>query len=1645
MAKGKQPSKAFTSLFQGISRFFRKGRQAVARWLQGWVIKLKRRSKTTQAGFVLPTVTMVLLVVVLLTLTISFRAFERSQDARFARVSEAALNAATPALGRAEAKLEFALQDLSDRGETLSDDNLYALLTSLELTEDEDEDDYFFRFGDEEVLKVNYDIDDNGSIQPNGAAPDRDGRLDDDEVLEDNESTTIAWRFPVDTDNDGVNDSYTLYGIFFRRPLSGKRTPLDARTLPMPPLGSATRPECAFANGTNESLVTPSGWIPTQGKLKKSFFVYTVTVPINGNSKGGISALEYQQDWRQEFLNGVVYEGDLEITPGPAFRLTGSLFTQGNLIVSPFRNELTLYQTSSYRSCFADEGISKIKVAGNVINGMVANGNQRNNVGVHLFNPNLGQGDQPAISNGDGTQSIDLNAFEGSMFNDLAYRERLEGLVNEQIDNGGGDPTEVEDAISRQVANDPTLVEEEVRREELRSYFASRLRKVPFAEVGLGEDGTVGLALNGGGDTLAPPEAWSIEQPEDFDIIAAQLVATDPELREPGQELQLGDRVLVGNNQPALELDEEGERWVPAVLEPDEANTGNWTTLNGEEGEERDRVTRAEKLPDAGDRSRSGFWERNAAIEPETPFDGIGGLRVITGAGIYTIDPANESFLPRPQWIDPAGTVSATYNDPSTDAVNEAYTIVWPDTMPMSSPGLTEKGDLQMRATAVYHYAENAINPPEQPYQDPIACVSSYYDPSTAETAQNEADGGRSNNGIDYGAPRTSSKDTNATLAGNGWQIASSTPDYLAAQANMVFPDGRFANQPLRNALLKLAKGEDPLNLEDQAAIDTTICAQEILDGTITAGGVIPDGAIREATLLDARQVKANEADDPATAADETFTLSNPALADAPDFGNQTNADETYDLPIGERQPLEVRVTQIDLDVLRNEDYNNDYLLPYSGIIYASRDDALPDRSYLKDDAGNPVNEATIEELSPVDYILDPSRRPNGIMLLNGASLGRNDNQAATSLEDILQEKGLTLVSNLPVYIQAEDSDVGVGFNIHTQYEFGQGPNGRIDFTNIDFNDFYNRENLNPNFACRAGDTYTRPANFECGEGDNWRPATVLADAITLLSDSFRLGYRNEGDFDLRNNAGGGNVVIENGYPLGGPSDEGDYGIDLDGSGVAGDNNSVPDAEITVKAARQLNGFNAYNNFATNGLSSGADFDNNDDGTLNFTSADTNYVNNAGDRLDSTYFNNFVTPVQRRVEFPEYVMEICRKLPVSSCLPEDWVIGIDANGNGTFDTGENETADAIIVNGTGINTAGELLSGTTARPPLDQNDQRYPRRVAFLRYSTPAAQQYKLVLNGNTPIPLGIDNSGNVNYYPYSNVDLGLTNGAFSGTVGGSGATNFPAGVPEAQPNALWYVTADAANPTNDPIYNDADYLFYQTALAGAGNVGTVQQPLLIPVLQIYAPDKNPQNDFPGSINTDDLTRDTRWVPPAGNDADFNLVLGAADVPGRPGETNGGLQNLARFLENWQEPERTTNILGSFIQSGRSEYATAPYVSIRGNADVFTGIDNQRTTYKLSNANGQIGSFLPPARNWGFDVGLLYQQAPDFFTQSFATLEKGTSGAPLKDEYFREVSRDDGWVKGLLCAEVITENDDNIEGDNAVPKAIRPNCDEYGG
>jgi hypothetical protein len=190
-----------------------------------------------------------------------------------------------------------------------------------------------------------------------------------------------------------------------------------------------------------------------------------------------------------------------------------------------------------------------------------------------------------------------------------------------------------------------------------------------------------------------------------------------------------------------------------------------------------------------------------------------------------------------------------------------------------------------------------------------------------------------------------------------------------------------------------------------------------------------------------------------------------------------------YNLPLEERQPLEIRATRIDLNVLRRNKPSgiDEPLLPNSGIIYASRDDALPDRSFRPGLGGGGIDESRSETVSPTDSLLDPTRKPNGILLVNGQELGRIPSPGNPTVADVVIEKGLTLASNLPVYIQGD-------FNLHSHQEFD--PPG-------DLSTFYDRTNLNKNFACRPNDP--RLAG-NCKTGDTWRPANVLSDSVSLLS-----------------------------------------------------------------------------------------------------------------------------------------------------------------------------------------------------------------------------------------------------------------------------------------------------------------------------------------------------------------------------------------------------------------------------------------------------------------------------------------------------------------------------------------------------------------
>ncbi|NEQ13166.1 MAG: hypothetical protein F6K44_04465, partial [Moorea sp. SIO3E2] len=627
----KKLANAIAKLLKQVVKLSQAITKPLMRWLLRSLFILHRRSRVATAGFVLPTAIMVTLVVTLLVTAIVLRSFDRVKNASNYRVNQAVFNAAAPAIERAQAKLEALFEDPTLPRSTPSEEALENAFNSSK-----------YNFGDETRLLLK------------------------DEDSQGNESTIdTAWRFPVDTDNNGKFDSYTLYGIYFKSPdpldLDANkkikpRTPLQART---PPMGeSADSNKCPLAANTSASLVDNSGWFRSGSKLKKSIFVYTATVPIvagdtlpDNNTyetykgEAGFSALEYQQDRARIPLanNAIVYEDDLQITPGSGIQINGRVFTNGNFLTGNGNNQY--FQVSSPESCYYTEENSKIVVGGNMAFGRVDQDEDQDGGKIHLFNGK----EVPAV--------VELKKNDKSVNeppneignNSRAFTARINALVTAQLGNPDGtDPDEVFERYKNFTGDE----RDKQRNKALETYFKDRTRRVPYGEVGPEVDLTANppkATPQGKGDELRPQDDWIF--PYDpgtsnsnngltLNIRGNTLspAATEPSKQQgEGKELKIGDRVLIGHGLPAQWWDDTaGAGDFQGARAPQEIDGDNVKWNDSEEN--RFRTTQVTPLSDLGDTDRNGFWEIAAARQPVQPLEGYGGLRVVTGAGIYVDD-----------------------------------------------------------------------------------------------------------------------------------------------------------------------------------------------------------------------------------------------------------------------------------------------------------------------------------------------------------------------------------------------------------------------------------------------------------------------------------------------------------------------------------------------------------------------------------------------------------------------------------------------------------------------------------------------------------------------------------------------------------------------------------------------------------------------------------------------------------------------------------------------------------------------------------------------------------------------------------------------------------------------------------------------
>ena len=1477
MSRKRQPSKIVTKLIQ---RFLANTKKYII-WLLRNVFRTQKQQQLATAGFVLPTVAMVSVVVVLLTTAIMVRSFSQAQNAINVRINETVLSAATPAIDRSRAKINKLFQDISLPKVTPTDTELSKVVVNNIAK---------YTFGDETKLQISFDISGNGAIeQPTINTS-----------LFDQETVNTVWRFPVDTDNNGKFDSYTLYSILLRTPRNsgGKyaraRTPLETRTSPM--VKGIVNNNCP--TNTSPILVGNTGWIKQNNELKKSFFVYTATVPITTlpsdttnyekyQGTKGFAAVEYQQDHIQSLpSNVVVYNDDLEINPDTALNLNGGIFTNSNFLTGG-SGQVQLYQISSKKSCYYKSQNSKIIVGGNLGSGGFKGAGTKTTK-VDLFK---GKNTNPTASTWEASVT---DSSSNLMYNNLAYVNRINQLIATQFANAiSSDPIEVKTGIEQKKQNlglssFTTAEFDAIRHQQLQIYFQKRSRRVPYQEVNFGVTETFSsTVIQGSGDTLRPIDKWMYaKDPSDgktgtgYSTLSLNISGTSlkPHATQPkaiqdasGVEAMLGDRVLVshnlseiwwdttsaassGNNVPELWWNSSNQLkgfLGNGITDTQEISGIKWNAGDTSKTRTRRSLVQTATLANLGDTSRDGAWELDAAKIPQDITEAVGGLRVVTGAGIYlsasdttttvnsTVKEIWPDTLPFPGTAPPTKTITPySLYDPS-------ITYQWREIANANTPYL------KMRATAVYHYKSTNYNA-QKP--TPIACVSSFYIPTNSTTAKNiaglpwnVATNGLSNSGIVYPAP-TSAK---------GESYYTTVLNYLS---QLTYANGRLIDDGLlAKALAKTANR----TISEQSAIDAQICALQILDSSISpSNSVIPHGAIYETSLLDSREI----------------------------VRNSSSNNTTYDYPIIDRQPLEIRATVLDLNQLRTKTIgtsspSQEYLLPNSGIIYATRNDALPDAS-----AGTLGVQTEVQKsVSPIDYILDSTRRPNAIMLINGSKLGRGTTNAYRE-----EEKGLILASNLPVYVKGN-------FNLHTQEEF----------TNLAGTAFYDRTTANANFGCQNGDP-----SASCPTGDEWRPATVLGDAVTLLSANFREGFRDEGDYDWNNSLVG-----------------------------------TPPS-----------GFSAVNFLGANGTwgdtsTSNAGF------PKDFNPVITGYQG-------SSYVNNFVTPLVRTISAREYAYEICTSTVKEECFcsatdtaaqcavkTRRWSMTNVALNEYKFN-GQNSWREDGIGSATNFIKTGFI--GTN--PDNGWNALPF-KRLAFKRDINTTLLITPLTLYGK-----------------------GSSNKLEEFSIGGATLPN------KVTPTLLipWLL------PNSSGVFE--------------------------PVLQIqkpFATETDPNNTTIISSSNDTKN----WLQPVLADTTFNLIVAAGDSPARPTEDHGGLQNFTRFMENWASSsgQKTAKIFGSFIQLKKSAYATGTYNVNVGASSI---------TYPIDNDSGGATGYLPPTRNWGYDVALL-SKSPDRFASKLVL-----TSPDLPDEYFREVGKDDKWLQILLCAKTTDSGTDYAIGDKTQRPSI---------
>lgn len=365
-------AKAAQILIRQIGRLYRSLSKGVITWLLRTMLIVQRRDRRAIAGFVLPTTILLILVVALTAGAITFRAFNSSTRTISETQNRVIYNAATPAVDRARAKLEFLFDDKKDNrypGGVPSENVLAAMMLNNGAT---------VRGRTLAPLLVGgtdaYTLQGETRIDING-----DGAVDNAWRYQDaNTNSTVIYSInlmtpPDDTGTGGkkgwqklieANDTTKANGV--RSAVAGAT---DSQAFPLVrtgPLSNANAVTCG-RNTTGQTNVE-GGWYEDATNtaiLRKRFQVDALVVPNTAGNPGAASnftTLEFSQDRQLDRGNkwGAWFRNDLEIFPGPAFQWNGAMHTEGSLIIG--NDAFSAYLISAPASCLFIESASEITV-----------------------------------------------------------------------------------------------------------------------------------------------------------------------------------------------------------------------------------------------------------------------------------------------------------------------------------------------------------------------------------------------------------------------------------------------------------------------------------------------------------------------------------------------------------------------------------------------------------------------------------------------------------------------------------------------------------------------------------------------------------------------------------------------------------------------------------------------------------------------------------------------------------------------------------------------------------------------------------------------------------------------------------------------------------------------------------------------------------------------------------------------------------------------------------------------------------------------------------------------------------------------------------------------------------------------------------